>query len=285
MAKRRVLVTGAAGQLGGVICGEFSDDELIPLTHADLELTDHRAVIKTVAKHEPSIVINCAAYNKVDDAEHDSETALAVNAFGVRSLARVATEVGATFVHYSSDFVFDGEATDPYTEEDTPNPRSVYGASKLLGEWFAADAPKAYVLRVESLFGGSPPQSSVDRIIDAVVNGREAKVFSDRVVSPSYVVDVAAATRSLLESQAAPGTYHCVNAGHVTWLGLAEEIVRRINNPAATLRPVSVATVSLPAARPFFCALSNAKLSAAGAGMPSWQDGLGRHLRSRGSTA
>ena len=110
--------------------------------------------------------------------------ALAVNAFGVRSLARAATEVGATFVHYGSDFVFDGEATEPYTEDDTPNPRSVYGASKLLGEWFAADAPRAYVLRVESLFGGAPPRSSVDRIIDAVAKGEEAKVFSDRVVSP-----------------------------------------------------------------------------------------------------
>lgn len=284
MGKRRVLVTGASGQLGGVICAQFTGDDVIPMTHADLDLTDHRAVLQVVVEREPSIIINCAAYNRVDDAEHDAEAALAVNAFGVRSLARAATEVGATFVHYGSDFVFDGEATEPYTEDDTPNPRSVYGASKLLGEWFAADAPRAYVLRVESLFGGAPPRSSVDRIIDAVAKGEEAKVFSDRVVSPSYVEDVAAATKSLLESQAAPGTYHCVNSGHVTWLGLAEEIVRRINNHEATLRPVSVTTVSLPAARPTYCALSNAKLCGAGVGMPSWQDAVRRHLRSRGST-
>ena len=283
MPQRTVLVTGAAGQLGGVICEEFGGDDVVPLTHADLDLTDHSAVIRTVQQQEPAVIINCAAYNRVDDAEDDALNALAVNAFGVRSLARAATDAGAALVHYSTDFVFDGEVSAPYTEQATPNPRSVYGVSKLLGEWFALDVPSGYVLRVESLFGGSPPRSSVDRIIDAISDRREVRVFTDRTVSPSYVHDVARATRSLIESDAAPGLYHCVNSGHGTWWEVAEEIARQVG-VEPRLAPVALETAGLRAARPRYCALSNEGLAAVGVRMPTWQDAVLRHLRKRQST-
>ena len=142
----------------------------------------------------------------------------------------------------------------------------------------------AYILRVESLFGGVPARSSIDQLIDAVVSGREADVFMDRVVSPSYVHDVARATRSLINTQAPVGLYHCVNTGHATWLHLAEEITRQLRS-TTSLKPISVASLSLPAARPVFCALSNAKLADAGFTMPSWQDALARHLASRGQAS
>ena len=280
MPQRTVLVTGAAGQLGGVICEEFGGDDIVPLTHADLNLTDHSAVIRTVQQQEPAVIINCAAYNRVDDAEDDALNALAVNAFGVRSLARAATDVGAALVHYSTDFVFDGEVSTPYTEQATPNPRSVYGVSKLLGEWFALDVPSGYVLRVESLFGGSPQRSSVDRIIDAISDRREVRVFTDRTVSPSYVHDVARATRSLIESDAAPGLYHCVNSGHGTWWEVAEEIARQVG-AEPRLAPVTLETAGLRAKRPGYCALSNAGLAAVGVRMPTWQDALDRYLTAR----
>ncbi len=280
MPQRTVLVTGAAGQLGGVICEEFGGDDVVPLTHADLDLTDHSAVIRTVQQQEPAVIINCAAYNRVDDAEDDALNALAVNAFGVRSLARAATDAGAALVHYSTDFVFDGEASTPYTEQATPNPRSVYGVSKLLGEWFALDVPSGYVLRVESLFGGSPPRSSVDRIIDAILDRREVRVFTDRTVSPSYVHDVARATRSLIESAAAPGLYHCVNSGHGTWWEVAEEIARQVG-VEPRLVPIALETAGLRAARPRYCALSNEGLAAVGIRMPTWQDAVGRYLTVR----
>ena len=280
MPQRKVLVTGAAGQLAGVICEEFGDDDVVPLTHADLDLTDHSAVVRMVQQHEPAVIINCAAYNRVDDAEDDALNALAVNAFGVRSLARAAKDAGAALVHYSTDFVFDGEASTPYMEQATPNPRSVYGVSKLLGEWFALDVPSGYVLRVESLFGGSPARSSIDGIIDAILDRREVRVFTDRTVSPSYVHDVARATRSLIESGAPSGLYHCVNSGHGTWREVAEEIARQVGLEPR-LVPVALETAGLRAARPRYCALSNAGLAAVGVRLPTWQDAVDRYLTAR----
>src|SRR5438270_12702227 len=114
-------------------------------------------------------------------------------------------------VHYSTDFVFDGTTTTPYTEDDRPNPRSVYAASKLLGEWFALEAPRSYVLRVESLFGrtisGPAPRGTIANIVNTLKSGGRPKVFEDRTVSPTYLGDPAAATRRLLESSPAPGLY------------------------------------------------------------------------------
>jgi dTDP-4-dehydrorhamnose reductase len=181
-------------------------------------------VRRVVEHHAPWAIVNCVGYNHVDRAEEEAELALSVNALAVRTLARAAADVGAALVHYSSDFVFDGETDRPYTEEDQPQPRSVYAASKLLGEWFAADAPSHYVLRVESLFGGLDKRtSSFDKIVETVAAGGTVRVFVDRVVSPSYVWDVADATMHLLASGAAPGVYHCVNSGAATWHEVARK--------------------------------------------------------------
>ena len=229
----------------------------------------------------PDVIINCAAYNDVDRSEDRPVDALNVNAFAVRALARAATTVGAAVVHYSTDFVFDGAASVPYSEEDPPNPRSVYGASKLLGEWFAADAPRAYVLRVESLFGrvpgGPPPKGSVAMILEGIRAGREVRAFEDRTISPTYVIDAAKATRALLERSAPPGLYHCVNSGRCTWVEFARELARQLG-VEPRLVPVRVADLKLRAQRPQFCALSNDKLRAAGVAMPPWQDALGRYV-------
>src|SRR5690242_425387 len=143
----KIVVTGAAGQLGQVIVTRYAGHDVVALGRGDLDLTSHEAVVRTIAAARPEVVINCSAYNAVDQAEDDASTALAVNAFAVRSLARAANEAGAILVHYSTDFVFDGQSTRPYVETDLPCPRSVYGQSKLLGEFFARDVPRHYVLR------------------------------------------------------------------------------------------------------------------------------------------
>ena len=273
----RVLITGAGGQLAVAIAAEFAKRAKVhALGHVELDITSAAAVEREVSSFHPTHIVNCAAYNDVDEAEDQAETALNVNAFGVRVLARAAADTGAMLVHYSTDFVFDGSAGRPYTEEDRPNPASVYAASKLLGEWFALEAPNAFVLRVASLFGGTRAKSSVDRIVTALLEGREARVFSDRTASPSYVVDVASATRQLVE-QGAPGLYHCVGTAHCTWHELGLEAAKLLHAEKGLLVPVSVASVRMRASRPKYAALSNAKLAAI-VPIPTWHDALGRYV-------
>ncbi|MPY89837.1 MAG: dTDP-4-dehydrorhamnose reductase [Luteitalea sp.] len=280
-----ILVLGAAGQLGATIVerlrrrtGAPEAAALIALTRRELDVADARAVGDAIRRHGPALIVNCTAYNDVDGAEEDATTALSVNAFAVQAMARGAAEVDATLVHYSTDFVFDGETDRPYREEDRARPLSAYGASKLLGEWFAADAPRHYVLRVESLFGGPAARSSFDKIIAGLVAGRDVAVFSDRIVSPSYVEHVADATLALVSRRAAGGVYHCVNTGATTWYDAARHIATRLGAPQSLLKPVSINDVTLRARRPRYCALANEKLRRAGVSMPRWEDALTRYV-------
>jgi dTDP-4-dehydrorhamnose reductase len=274
----RVLVAGAAGQLGRAVVRRFARfADVSAMTRADLDITVERDVLRVAADHAPDVIVNCSAYNAVDNAEDQPVEALDANAFGVLSLARAARSAGATLVHYGTDFVFDGRADQPYTESDTPAPSSNYGLSKLLGEWFAAETPDHYVLRVESLFGGERAKSSVDRILDGMRRGEVVRVFADRTVTPSYVEDVAEATIRLLELRPEPGVYHCVNSGITTWAGIAEEAARLLGRDA-TIERVSADSVRMRAKRPKYCALSNEKLRLAGVTMPPWTDGLARYL-------
>lgn len=277
----RIVVTGAAGQLGRAIVERLSAAAtVIPLTRLDLDITDDDAVLSVLANARPDAIINCTAFTRVDAAQTDVVAALNVNGFGVLALARAARATGAVLVHYGTDFVFDGSSDRPYTEEDRPRPQSNYGLSKLMGEWFAADAEGSYVLRVESLFGGPRAKSSVDVILDKVERDQPVRVFTDRTVTPSYVEDVALATRRLLELRPAQGLYHCVNSGVTTWVGIAEEAARLLDR-APHLVPVRMKDLDLPAPRPLYCALSNEKLRAAGIVMPSWQDALARYVAER----
>lgn len=285
---KRVLVTGASGQLGDAVRRALADREVIAHTHATLDVTDIDAVTRVVGGARPDAIVNCAAFNLVDAAESRPAEAFAVNAFAVRTLARAAEACGATLVHYGSDFVIageDGPDSEPYDESVPPSPRSVYGASKLVGEWMALDYPRSYLLRVESLFGlpaeWNGRRGSLDTIVAGLEAGREVPVFTDRVVSPSYVVDVAAATRYLIDSNAAPGLYHCVNSGHGTWHQVACEAARLLQ-VQPRLRLMTTDEARFIAARPRFCALSNRKLAAAGFEMPAWQDALQRWLAVRG---
>jgi dTDP-4-dehydrorhamnose reductase len=275
----RVLVTGSGGLLGTAITREFqtSRADVITRDHAALDVSNETAVTASLADVQPNVVINCAAYNDVDGAEDAAPAAIASNALGVLALARAANAVGATLVHYSTDFVFDGRGDRPYVEEDPPRPLNHYGRSKLLGEWFAADAAASYVLRVESLFGGQPAKSSIDKIVAAIRAGQPVRVFSDRTVTPSYVDDVTTATQELLARRAPFGVYHCVNSGIATWVDIAEEVGRLLGRPVELVR-VQMADVKLKAARPLYCALSNQKLADAGVVMPSWQAALSAYL-------
>jgi dTDP-4-dehydrorhamnose reductase len=279
----RALVTGAGGLLAAAVIREFeaAGAAVVRFDRATLDLTDQERVRRTVGEAGAELVINCAAYNDVDGAEGNATGVLAVNAFAVRTLARVTSEAGAGLVHYSTDFVFDGEQTRPYIEDDPPNPRSAYAASKLLGEWFALEYPGAYVLRVASLFGepgeGGSRLGSLNGILTKIENRETVPVFVDRTITPSYTTDIARATRELVTGSLAPGLYHCVNFGAASWADIAAEAASLLGLPLRMM-PITLDSVSLRAKRPKYSALSNAKLAAAGISMPTWQDALSRHL-------
>lgn len=282
----RVLVTGVRGLLGAAIVREFQrEGEVHGFDHARLNVLDEPAVSAAVSAVRPDVIINCAAYNNVDGAEEDALAALEANAFGVLSLSRAARRAGATLVHYGSDFVFNGETSRPYTESDRPHPLGVYGASKLLGEWFALETPGAYVLRVESLFGhpesGTSRRGSMAGIIDRIKSEEDVPLFVDRTVSPSFTADVASATRKLIAAHAAPGLYHCVNSGASNWVDIAAEAARLLGRPLR-VKPITLATAGLRAARPRYSALSPAKLGSIGIVMPDWKDALGRYVHAEG---
>jgi len=274
------VVTGAAGQLGDATVRAWTaaGHAAAGLTRSELDITHPADVRRVIGGIRPDLVINCAADNRVDAAESAPLPPLAGNAWAVASLARLAADVGATFVHYSTDFVFDGDADRPYTEADPPNPKSVYGMTKLLGEMLAADAPRHYVLRVESLFGGHTARSSIDRLWSRMEAGEPAMAFTDRIVSPSFVEDVTAATRALVEQRAPVGLYHCVNTGHASWFDVVDHMRQVAGFAQDLLSPGRAAEATFPAPRPMFAALSNQKLRDAGIAMPSWQDAIARYV-------
>jgi dTDP-4-dehydrorhamnose reductase len=278
----RTVITGGSGLLAAAVARAFGTaGDVLPLSRAALDVGDAGAVERTIASARPDVVINCAAFNDVDGAEEEAEAALRTNALALLGLARAARAAGALLVHYSTDFVFDGTATRPYRETDAPNPKGVYGASKLLGEWFALEHPRAYVLRVESLFGEPGPSTARAGSLGTMVRrirAREAvPVFVDRTVSPGYTADIARATRALVAGGAPFGLYHCVNSGAATWAEIAAEAARLLAVPI-DITPLTLETARLKAPRPRYCALSNAKLAAAGIPMPTWQEALGRYL-------
>lgn len=275
----RIVVVGAKGQLGAAVAAAAkARHEVVALDRAALDIGDAVAVRTTLRALQPEVVINCAGYNAVDASEDHVVDAMRGNAMAVRNLVRALE--GATLVHYSTDFVFDGRGDRPYVETDPANPQSVYAMSKLMGEWFALDSARAYVLRVESLFGqapGGPSKGSVQAIVNALVAGQAPRVFEDRTVTPTSVHDCARATLALLEREAAPGVYHCVNSGLCTWLELAREIARLLKVPER-FDVVRFDDVKLRAPRPKYCALSNEKIVNAGVAMPTWQEALNAHV-------
>jgi dTDP-4-dehydrorhamnose reductase len=274
-----VLITGAAGQLAGVCADHLAGRcRVVALDRRGLDITSPAAVMDTVAKLQPALVLNCAAYNDVDGAESNAPAALAGNGLAVGALAEAARAVDAVLVHYSTDFVFDPVQDQGLLREDDPvRPRGVYAQSKLLGEIFARQAPRHYILRVASLFGASNGHSSVDKLARAIQRGDRVRAFVDRTVTASYVYDVAEATLALVEGDGPYGLYHCVNSGATTWVEIAHTLAALLGkSPEAAVEGVPFASLVAPAPRPQYPTLSNAKLAAAGVTMPPWQDALRR---------
>src|SRR6516165_2880055 len=190
------MLIGAAGQLGAELAEVLARETTVPLTHADIEITDSRSVKFAFERHRPDVVINMAAFHRVDDCETEMERAFQVNAFAVRGLAQACRQFGAVLVHFSTDYVFAGEKTEPYVETDRPGPLSVYGASKLAGEYLvSATLSRHFLIRTCGLYGLGGSRSKGGNFVETMLRlaaaGKPLRVVSDQVATPTYTEDLA----------------------------------------------------------------------------------------------
>jgi dTDP-4-dehydrorhamnose reductase len=285
----RCVLLGAASQLGFDLARTFHlPGELIRLARADLDITDATAVERTLRALQPTHVLNAAAYNLVDQAEDDRDTAFAVNARAVGTVAEVCRALGATLVHFSTDYVFDGRQRRPYREDDAPGPLSVYAESKLAGERLALDCCRqAFVVRVCGLFGVGRSRTAgrtnfVETMLRLACEGRAIRVVRDQILSPSYTRDIAPKVWRLL-ARGTPGIYHLTNAGQTSFYDFAREIFR-LSGLAPDLTAVTAAEFGARARRPAYSVLARERLAALGEDdLRPWPDALAAYLKERSS--
>src|SRR5206468_2838433 len=222
-------VLGAAGQLGRDLCPRLSGD-VVPLDRSRADLTNADQLRATLADLRPGVVVNCAAYNFVDKAESEPDAAFAVNAWGVRGLARACRDLDAALLHFSTDYVFglDAARVTPFAVGDAPGPVSVYGLSKLAGEYAArAECPRHYVVRTCGLYGvwgsGGKGGNFVETMLRLAGQGKPLRVVDDQVCTPSYATDVAEAALALVRA-GAQGLYHVRSGGACSWHEFARAI-------------------------------------------------------------
>ncbi|MDR7419829.1 MAG: dTDP-4-dehydrorhamnose reductase [Armatimonadota bacterium] len=277
-----VAITGAAGQLGQELVSLLPD--AAALARADLDITDAAEVRRRLATLRPQVVINAAAFTRVDDCEDDPDLAFRVNAVAVRHLAQVCADLGALLVHISTDYVFDGAKGEPYTEDDTPNPLSVYGASKLAGEHFARALAPHLVIRTSGVYGAAGAVTRrgnfVETMLRAADAGRDLRVVADQTLSPTPARVVARKIVELVRC-GRRGLYHVASAGQCSWYEFAREIFR-LAGLSPRCEPVTAAAYGARARRPRYSVLARARLEAIGADdLPSWQHALAEYLRAR----
>lgn len=260
----RVLITGAAGQLGCDVAEQFagSGHEVIAARRRELDITRRDQVLGVVGSVRPDTVVNCAAYTAVDACETDVERAYEVNALAVRHLAEAARRFDAHLCHVSTDYVFSGDKAEPYHEWDQPDPRSVYGASKLAGEQEAGSA--ATVVRTSWLCGrhGS---NVVGTVLRLAAEGGPLRFVDDQRGSPSFTADVAILIERLCADRR-PGLYHVTNQGEVSWYELAQEVMAAAGHDPDRVAPITTADLEppRPAPRPANSVLENRALALAG---------------------
>ena len=292
----RVALIGSNGQLGSDISRLWQrssfgrrGDELVGLTHHDLEVKDAGQARSVLIGLEPSMVINTAAFHRVDDCEEQALEAFEVNALGVKNLAEVCHDLGALLVHFSTDYVFDGRASTPYAEDAPPSPISAYGISKAAGEHFLRYIlPDRHVLvRSSGLYGFAGASGKGGNFVETMLRlareGRPIRVVEDQVSAPTHTLDLAGTLLAVLESGAC-GTFHVTNAGACSWYDFAVEILR-LAAIEADLSPVSSRQWGSRANRPAYSVLKNAHLRDIGIEQPRpWQEALAAYLQLKGVT-
>lgn len=261
----KVLVIGANGQLGSEFPAAWPDAEVIGLTRADLDVTEADAVPRVIGDAQPDVVINTAAFHKVDSCERDPETSFRVNATAARNVAVAAQAAGAAVVYISTDYVFPGDGGRPYAEDDARRPVNVYGVSKAAGEDLVARAcERHYIIRSSGLYGvrGASGKGGnfVETILKRAAETGHLQVVTDQILSPTFTHDLARAIRTaVLDGR--PGRYHITNQGEVSWFDFASMAVRLAGLAGrTTIEPIVGDSWDQAVRRPAYSVLSNAML-------------------------
>lgn len=287
--KLRILVTGRDGQVGGELVRSMGSlGELKATNRAELDLASDQSIAAVVRTFKPDLIVNAAAYTAVDKAESEPELARRINQDAVATLAAEAKSVGAAVIHYSTDYVFDGAKTSPYTEDDVTHPLSVYGETKLAGERVLAAAGVPYLVLRTSWVYGATGKNFLLTILRLAQQKPELRIVADQTGAPTWSRDIAEATAAItakwLPGRANSGVYHLTACGSTTWHGFASQAIRLLSEAhpdqrekLARLIPISTAEYPTAAVRPKNSQLDCSKLAAAfHCRLPKWGDSLAK---------
>lgn len=275
----RWLVAGAAGQLGHDLM-DLLGSAAVGLDLPDLDITSGESVAAAMTQHRPDVVVNAAAYTAVDDAETHEELAERINGHGPRVLAEACAGAGATMVQVSTDYVFPGDATAPYAEDASPDPRSAYGRTKLHGEVAVSAAlpDRHYIVRTAWLYG-QHGNNFVKTMLRLEAERETLAVVDDQVGQPTWSHDLAAQIIALVDARCPPGIYHGTSSGQTSWFGLTREIFRLIGADPDRVLPTSTAAFPRPAPRPAFSVLGHQRWAESGlAPIRAWDAALAEAL-------
>ena len=279
---KKIAVIGSNGQLGTDIVQVLQEKfSIVPLTRSDLDITSSDNVQSLITSLKPDVVINCAAFHRLDDCETDPITAFTVNSIGALNVSLACASVGAKCVYISTDYVFDGLTQSSYTETDMANPINVYGTSKLAAEHLVRqNSPNHLIIRVAGLYGkaGSSGKGGnfIESILGKIKSGEPLKVVTDIKTNPTYTRHVAETLMILLDSNMS-GLFHVTNSDSTTWYEFTKEIVKITENNVPVERILSSQYPS-KANRPENSSLSSSNLHDIGIEMPTWKDGLRQYL-------
>ena len=290
----RIILIGADGQLGSDLAKIITPRDLLPLTEKDLDIANRELTLKAIKKYSPHVVINTAAYNDVDGCEDNELRAFEVNALGARNVALACRACEATMVHFSTDYVFDGQKKEPYTESDVPHPLSIYGLSKRAGEHYVQtllDSNRYLLIRTSGLFGtagckGKGRKNFVEAMLNLAEKKEEIKVINDQIFSPTYTADLARKVKELIfapreASGGNYGLYHITNKGQCSWFKFAREIFE-LSNMEVNLKPITTEEFGSRARRPKYSVLKNHRLQEQGNNdLHPWPEALKAYLEER----
>ena len=252
----KVILLGSNGQLGWEF-KQFLQDKvkLFSFTHKDLDILDVNSLERNFQEMSPDIVINCAAYTKVDKAEEEQELAYNINAIGAKNVSFASFKVNAKVIYFSTDYVFDGRKNSPYTELDKPNPISAYGKSKLSGEVFTKESnPNYLILRISWLYGING-NNFIKTVIKLAKSDKPLRIVNNQYGTPTYTLDVVKQTWELIRN-GKTGLYHSSNNGEATWFEFAKEIIPDLNLKVEAI-PIRTEDYPTPAKRPRYSVLKN----------------------------